>query len=294
MDEQGDQSGDRRRRRLMSAVVIVVAAVGVWLAAVSDRLDAAVLFVGLPALLALGIAWRPRARSLHGAVASGTTFALLLASILLREGAICVLLSAPLVFAVAHGVAAATRTLRGKHQAAVLLPLVVLVSLEGLFPAWRVMPEQTVDVRTTVAADAETVTAQIAEGPDFAHARRPLPLRTGFPVPDAASGEGLEVGDRWAFDYRGDAIVTEVTAHTDDAVAFRLVDDQSKTARWLTWHTAELRWDESEDGTTEVALRITFERGLDPSWWFGPVEDVLVRSGAAYLLDALLDAKTHA
>jgi hypothetical protein len=291
-EQAADPARDRRRRLWMSTLVIVAAAVGVWIAAVTDQRDTAVLFVGLPALLALGIAWRPRARSLHGAVASGTTFALLLSAMLMQEGAICVLLSAPLVFAVTHAVAGATRMLRRRMQAAIVLPLVVLASVEGIAPGWRIAPVQTVQVATVVDVPADELARHLAMGPDFSVAERPLLLRTGFPVPTDAHGDGLEPGDRWTFDYRGAPIVTEVTARDDDAVHFRLVHDGSKTARWLTWETASLVWAEGEEGTTDVTVRITFERGLDPSWWFGPVEDALVRAGAAYLLDALVPPKT--
>jgi hypothetical protein len=278
----------------MGALVLVVAALGVWITAATGRRDAAVLFVGLPALLALAIAFLPPARSLHGAVASVTTFALLLASILLQEGAICVLLSAPLVFAVTHSVAAMTRRLERRQQGAFLLPIVLILSLEGIFPGWRVAPLQTVEAVATVRGDAAEVAARLEGGPDFADAHKPLLLRTGMPVPDHAVGAGLEPGDRWTFDYRGSPIVTEVVARDratvgDGEVAFTVVHDGAKTARWLTWEQATLRWSENGDGTTEVAIAITFERGLDPSWWFGPIENGFVGAAAEYLLDAVID-----
>jgi hypothetical protein len=283
---------DPFRRWLLSGVVLVVAVLGVVIAALTDRRDAAFLFVGVPALLALAIAWSPRSRSLHGTVASGTAFTLLLVAILLQEGAICVLLSAPLVFAVTHTIAALTERLRGRDQAAFVLPLVLIASLEGVMPTWRVAPVQTVDVATVVEASADEVAARLAAGPDFTDARRPLLLRTGFPVPTEAAGAGFAVGDRWTFDYRGRPIVTEVSSVQPGQVGFALVHDGSKTARWLTWRDATLSWDGHTDGTTEVAVSVTFERGLDPSWWFGPVEDAFVRAGATYLLDALVDGET--
>lgn len=281
----------RRRQVLMSALVLVVAALGVWIAVATDRRDAAVLFVGLPALLALAIALLPPARSLHGAIASITTFALLLAAILMQEGAICVLLSAPLVYAVTHSVAALTRRLERRQQAAFLLPMLVLLSLEGIVPGLRVAPTQRVEAVAVVDADADEVAARLRAGPELADAHRPLLLRTGMPVPERAQGNGLELGDRWTFDYRGEPIVTEVVSSIDGAVDFALVHDGSKTARWLTWQESSLRWDQRDDGTTEVAVSITFERGLDPSWWFGPVESGFVGAAAEYLLDGLVDER---
>jgi hypothetical protein len=283
---------DPFRRRLLAGVVVVTAVLGVLIADLTGRRDAAVLYVGLPALLAFGIAWSPRPRSLHGAVAAGTSFALLLAAIVLQEGAICVLLSAPLVFAVAHTVAAITQRTGGRGPAILALPLLV-ASLEGVSPDWRIQPVQTVTVERTVAADADTVATRLAAGPDLADAHRPLLVRPGFPLPSRADGDGLDPGDRWTFDYRGHPIVTEVVdrRETPDggAVTFALVHDGSKTARWLTWEAATLRWSERTEGRgTNVEVAVTFERGLDPSWWFGPVEDAFVRAGSHYLLDGLV------
>jgi hypothetical protein len=287
-----DPEADRRRRHVLAGVVLVTAVLGVLITDLTDRRDAAVLYVGLPALLAFGIAWGPRPRSLHGAVAAGTTFALLLAAMLLQEGAICVLLSAPLVFAVAHTVAAVTRRMGGRGPALLALPLLV-ASLEGVAPDWRIQPVQTVTVEQTVAADRDTVADRLAAGPDLADAHRPLLVRPGFPLPSHAEGDGLAAGDRWTFDYRGKPIVTEVVARHErpdgGTVTFALVHDGSKTARWLTWEEATLRWTERDDGRgTDVEVAVTFERGLDPSWWFGPVEDAFVRAGTSYLLDGLV------
>jgi hypothetical protein len=38
---------------------------------------------------------------------------------------------------------------------------------------------------------------------------------------------------------------------------------------------------------TSVTLTVHFTRGLDPSWYFGPVESAMVGAAADYLLDAL-------
>ena len=291
MEAAYQRAARRQRQVLMSVLVLVVAVFGVWIAVATDRRDAAMLFVGLPALLALAIALLPPARSLHGAIASITTFALLLASILMQEGAICVLLSAPLVFAVTHSVAALTRRLDRRQQTAFLLPLLVLLSLEGIVPGLRLAPTQTVEAVALVTADVDEVAARLEAGPDLADAHRPLLLRTGMPVPERAEGEGLDLGDRWTFDYRGSPITTEVVFSGDGAVDFALVHDGSKTARWLTWEESSLRWEELADGTTEVTVSITFERGLDPSWWFGPVEAGFVGAAAEYLLDGLVDER---
>jgi hypothetical protein len=34
-------------------------------------------------------------------------------------------------------------------------------------------------------------------------------------------------------------------------------------------------------------LTVRFRRGLDPAWYFGPLQDALMREGAGHLLDML-------
>jgi hypothetical protein len=276
---------------LLAGVVVVTAVLGVLIADLTGRRDAAVLYVGLPALLAFGIAWSPRPRSLHGAVAAGTTFALLLAAILLQEGAICVLLSAPLVFAVAHTVAASpsARVAAGRRSSP---SRCWWRASRGSPPTGGSSPS-----RPSPSSGPSPPTAT----PSRPAGRRPRPRRraptparpSGFPLPSRADGDGLAPGDRWTFDYRGHPIVTEVVDRQErpdgGAVTFALVHDGSKTARWLTWEAATLRWSARADGRgTDVEVAVTFERGLDPSWWFGPVEDAFVRAGTSYLLDGLV------
>ncbi|MDG4836275.1 hypothetical protein O7631_07080 [Micromonospora sp. WMMD967] len=258
------------------------------------RADSAMLFVALPVLLAAGLTLVPH-RTAHGQVFAATTIALLLAAVALHEGAICVLLAAPLVYAVAHGTTALIRVLRDANRPYVMVavPLLLLPGLEGSGIAPRVAPEQTVEVTRVVGLPADRVAERLATGPRPTDVRS-VPLRLlGVPTPGQVTGDGLDVGDRWMFGYHGSAhgpgghLLAEVASAAPGRVGFRFVEDTSITARWFTWRHAELSWRAVDSEHTEVRIRVDYTRGLDPSWYFGPVQQVLLGAGVGHLLDML-------
>ncbi|WP_328340819.1 hypothetical protein [Micromonospora sp. NBC_00421] len=292
-----EQEPPPRRNAANWVLAGLVAAFGlvVFVATVrAGRADSALLFVALPTTLAAALTLLP-GRTAHGRVFVLTTIALLLAAVALHEGAICVVLAAPLVYAVSHGATALIRALRdtSRSYAVLAVPLLLLPGLEGSGIAPRVAPDQSVEVVRVVALPADQVAARLADGPRPAPARS-VPLRLlGVPTPGQVSGDGLDPGNRWMFGYHGSAhgpgghLLAEVETVAPQRVAFRFVEDSSITARWFRWRHAELSWRTLDERHTEVRVRVDYTRGLDPSWYFGPVQQVLLGAGVGHLLDMM-------
>ncbi|MEU8241881.1 hypothetical protein AB0C07_26820 [Actinoplanes missouriensis] len=259
----------------------------------SGRADSALLFVVLPTVLAAGLALQP-GRSTHGRVFRLTTIGLLLAAVAAHEGAICVVLAAPLVYLLAHGITALVRMAGGSRRLTVLLPLpLLLTGVEGVQPDWRVHPDQSVQVSHEAHVDPAALPALLAAGPQPQDAR-PFALRLlGVPTPEHVHGSGLTPGDRWMFGYHGSShgpggqIVTEVVAAGPSEITFAVVEDSSITGRWVGMRDATLSWEPGEHGGSEVTLRIGYRRGLDPFWYFGPLQDRFMHAGAEHFLNML-------
>ncbi|MCI4063806.1 hypothetical protein MRQ36_14905 [Micromonospora sp. R77] len=293
MTEQDEQPPRRTTANWVLAGLIAAFGVVVFVLTVREgRADSALLFVGLPVLLAAGLALTP-GRTAHGRVFVVTTIVLLLAAVALHEGAVCVVLAAPLVYAVVHGTTALLRALRksSRAYAIVAVPLLLLPGLEGTGLGPRVSPGQRVEVVRVVALPADQVAARLTAGPHPEPARS-VPLRMlGVPMPGRITGDGLAAGDRWMFGYHGSAhgpgghLVAEVEAREAQHVAFRFVEDTSITARWFTWQHADVRWRAVDPGHTEVTVVVDYRRGLDPSWYFGPLQQFLLGAGVGHLLD---------
>ncbi|MFI6261674.1 hypothetical protein [Micromonospora sp. NPDC051006] len=295
MSEQNDPRPRRTTANWILAGLIGLFGLVVFAAAVRDgRADSALLFVALPVLLAAALALSPGGTA-HGRVFVVTTIALLLAAVALHEGAICVVLASPLVYAVAHGTTALIRLVSrsSRAYAVVAVPLLLLPGLEGSGIGPRFDPGQSVEVVRVVALPAGEVAARLAAGPRPATVRS-VPLRLlGVPTPRQVSGDGLTPGDRWMFGYHGSAhgpgghLLAQVETSEPRHVAFRFVEDSSITGRWFTWQHADLRWRAVDAGHTQVRVTVDYRRGLDPSWYFGPLQDALLGEGVEHLLDMM-------
>ncbi|MBB5866998.1 hypothetical protein F4553_000377 [Allocatelliglobosispora scoriae] len=86
-----------RARMILCGGIVAVAVLAFIAAVETGARDSALLFVGLPTVIALAVAAAKPARSLHGTVFKAITICLMLSAVWLHEGAICVVFAAPLV-----------------------------------------------------------------------------------------------------------------------------------------------------------------------------------------------------
>jgi hypothetical protein len=285
----------RPANRVLAGLIAAFGVVFFVVTVRSGEADSALLFVVLPTALAAALALTP-GQTTHGRVFRLTTIGLLLAAVALHEGAICVVLAAPLVYAIAHGVTGLLRlAARGRSRTLAVLPVPLLLfgAVEGSAPHWRVHPDQAVEVVRVVPLDPAAVRDLLAAGPQPV-ATRVMALRLlDVPTPEHVHGGGLNPGDRWTFGYHGSShgpggqIVTAVRSGGPTELTFTVLEDSAITGRWVHLHDASLTWASVGTGRTAVRLRISYRRGLDPSWYFGPLQDRLMHAGAEHLLDML-------
>ena len=70
-------------------------------------------------------------------------------------------------------------------------------------------------------------------------------------------------------------------------VRWRAMSDSSHMTHFLTWRESMVTWEPVNAETSKVTWTLRYERGLDPSWYFGPWERYAVRLAAGYLIDAV-------
>src|SRR5438477_13012889 len=93
------QSAETKSPNLVPRVIVMgIALAGVvYRLVVSQHLEqTALLFIGIPAILAVVVASIPRAKSVIGSIMKAITIALLLFGPFLGDGFICILMAAPL------------------------------------------------------------------------------------------------------------------------------------------------------------------------------------------------------
>ncbi len=306
MDRAPNTSADRPSEspRIMLAIIIAMIAVGsiAYRVLVSHHLEqTSALFVGVPTLLALIVTFTPRARSLMGIALKGVTLALLMSGILLGEGFICILMAAPLFYAitllVVWSIQYARRRTKARYPKAlyslIALPLLPL-SMEGVDERLSFPRDEAVVASKVVALDPATVELFLGETPRF---DLPLPayLRLGFPTPGSVQGAGLQLGDRRVVHFAGGEgrpgdLILEVRERGEGLVRFAMISDASHIAHWLSWKESNVQWEPAAGGT-RVTWTLRYQRRLDPAWYFGPWERYAVGLSAEYLIDSHLSPK---
>lgn len=284
-------------RALATVLVVALAAASIFYRVVNDAGlgTTGALFIGLPTLVALVLVWVPPARSTQGTIAKGITLLLVLATITFIEGFVCVLFAAPIFYGIGAACGLAVnvwrdrRRERGGRLSMLIVGVLLVSSLEGTMPATTAPRHAVVAAERVLDASPAAVVAALGGLPDL-HAPLPVPLRLGFPRPVSAEVEGLDVGDRTAVAFpRPDgpgALVLEVSGRTDRSVTWRPVSDTTPISGWLSWTSSEVAWEPLPDGRTRVRWTLTYDRGLDPVWYFGPLQSWASGEAAGWLIDA--------
>jgi hypothetical protein len=256
------------------------------------------LFIGLPGVLAILLALAPRAGTAKGGIIKGITLALLLVAPLVGEGYLCILMAAPLFYAIGLAIGAGIDASRNSKTTTLSCTavMVILLSLDGILPTHP--RQETVSVTRIIAAPAAEIQSALAQPPDIA---TPLPrfLRLGFPRPIAASGSGLAPGATRTIHFTGaegdpPGDLTLRVAYTNDGnVLFLATRDTSKLTQWICWQSSNVHWQSVDATHTRVTWQTTFRRQLDPWWYFAPWERYAVRKSTEYLLTANATPTAH-
>jgi hypothetical protein len=303
MTEHTEPPPQPRRRRItpgqwkLVGVILALTTAGIlYHVFVAHNLEqTSALFIGLPAVLAILLALTPQATSATGVIMKAMTLALLMSGPFLGEGFICVVMAAPLFYLIGAIIGLVTDRGRRKQrpvslQIVVLLPL-LLTSLEGTTPSLSFPRGQQVTVRKIVSGSPADVERALTRQPLF---DRTLPsfLRMKFPAPASASGEGLTLGAQRRIHFAGGEgkpgdLTLRVTRREPSSVTFTADSDTSHIAHWLTWRASRVNWHAAGEGRTQVEWTITYDRELDPAWYFAPWERYATRLVAGYLIDTL-------
>jgi hypothetical protein len=273
-------------------VILAVAAASImYHIIVMKRLEqTSLLFIGIPAVLALIVACTPKPKSAMGSVLRATTLGLLISGAFLGEGFVCILMASPLFYLVAIIIGAARNSRNRTVLPALVLVGLVPMSIEGTHSKLSFNREETVLATAIVDASATQVEQALSRSP---RTDLPLPyyLRAGFPRPVEAHGSGLHPGDLRVIHFAGGEgkpgdLTMKVTDSSPGHLHLVAVSDKSKIAHWLDWEAADVRWEQVDTTHTRVTWSLSFRRLLDPAWYFRPWERYAVRLAAEYLIQA--------
>ncbi len=294
-------------------LVLAVANIAYRLVYASGAQQTAALYVGVPAVLAIGLALLPRSKSATGVILKCATLAMLIACVVLPEGLLCLLFALPLVALIAVIVGGAIDWARNRKKRegptlmAVALPLLIL-SLEGVIGSpFDARDRATASI--TVQATPDAVAEALATPPRF-DADLPVFLTIGFNRPVGAEGSGIEAGDHRVIEFTGGThddhplrlfgLTGErsvdhhswmhliVVESAPGRVVFTLDHDMTMLARWVKLEQAVVTWEAIDATTTRVSWSLDYERLLFPTAYFAPLQGYGMGQAAAYLLEAVI------
>jgi hypothetical protein len=297
--------GSQKARVTLTAVILAVTAASLaYRAVVFHGLDqTAALFVGVPVVLAIVVIFTSSPQTATGVACKAVTVGMLLSVLFLWEGFLCVIMAAPLFYFVAivltWGIGRYRENARARTlHSSLLVLLLAPMSLEGVTDLTTLSRAETVTRSRVVHASSAAVERALFEEPRF---DRVLPryLRSGFPRPVASRIERRDATPRWVITLRGgETFLNGTEPKTGDLtmaleeqrpgrLRWRAISDTSHMTHFLTFRESIVSWEPIDARTTRVTWTIRYDRGLDPAWYFGPMERYATRLAAGYLIDAV-------
>jgi hypothetical protein len=294
-------------------VVLAVVNVAYRLVYATGTSHTAALYVGVPTLLAIGLALLPRRKSATGMILKGSTLAVLIACVVLPEGILCLLFVLPLVgiigVLVGGTIDADRRHKRrqGPKLMMVGLPL-MLLSFEGVIGS-PFDAHDAVQSSVVVEASSSQVASALAATPRF-DAEMPTFLTIGFNRPVSATGFGVAPGDERTIEFSGGShddhplrvfgltgtrgvdhhagMHLTVVESTEGRLVFSIDHDDTMLARWVDLERAVVTWEPVDDHHTRVTWRLEYRRLLYPTLYFAPLQRFGMSEAADYLLDSIV------
>jgi hypothetical protein len=217
-----------------------------------------------------------------GSIFKGLTLALSLSGLLLGEGAVCVLMSAPIFYLVGFIVYKVTVKAQEKNQNKIavisILPL-VLMSFEGIVPSKSFSRDTEVTVSQKLDISPKELLKALHKLPLLSKKELPS-LLMFFPAPVAAQTTCKKVGCIQKIQFskgHGDKTLSYRIEHLGkNGITYRVIKDNSKVAHWLKWETFKIQWKRLGANQTQVTWSARFQRKLDPHWYFSPLERIMV------------------
>ncbi len=248
--------------------------------------SSAALYVGLPFLLALGLSLTPNAKTPVGVTMKWLTIALLLSVPLLREGFICIIMASPILYSLAAFFTSTiirikkSRNENNKIQLSALTIVIAMTALEGTHESLTFDRFGQVEYSRVANVGIGSIRDNLSQSL-IPSQPRPFFLRV-FPLPINMIGEGLDVGDerrlnfeykKWIFSniHKG-STVFRVAESNANYIRFEIPHDDSYISNYLTWKSSEVFLEPFDEGKTKITWRLSYERKLDPYWYFGPMQ----------------------
>jgi hypothetical protein len=272
----------------------------------------ALLYVGVPFLIAMILSWvdRPKAQdSWRQGLFNNLVVAMIVmlgSSVVLFEGFLCVVMFMPIyllvilvTFIYRYGCEYFERKRTHRTYMHVLPLLLLFSALEGTHPDLTAPRHEQVTVTQTVAANIDEVWAQLAKPPQFQVERSWF--LSMFPMPYKVEYDGLQAGDvhrihfryhRWFFTNTHTGTMTlKINSVSRNHLQASFIDDDSYLATYVGLEGSHITLEPIDEFTTQISLTIDYQRKLDPAWYFTPLQQFGLTEFGRFVITQLATPK---
>lgn len=278
--DTNEQAGAKKALYVLVGI-LAAATLTFRLIAFTGKEQTSLLFVGIPALITLlVIRFSGTPKSSYGVAFKGITLFLLISSIVLGEGTVCIIMAAPIFYGVTALIVRFNnyRDRHGKNKffSIAIIPLLLIISQ----PLDYVGETPVETVKTSVVINKKVSLNSFNEHPDFMK-NYPKFFNLGFPEPVNIQGKGINIGDlrevAFKSSTKGIGILTlRVTEKTASSITFDVPKDETHIHHWLTWKKVHVELTPLRNGGTEVIWTSQYTCDLGPKWYFKAIEDYTI------------------
>ena len=271
----------------------------------ADKFHTGLLYIAIPFALSLalyyltpftdGTTWKKRFwNNLRT-----TMIIMFAASLILMEGYVCMVMFLPIFFFITFVAFISCyiwhRCKKDSINAYALPIIVMLLSLEGVTDATTLNRYNEVIYTQMIEADVDTIRKTISQ-PIKLEGDRHWILSI-FPMPNYIGTVSLNEGvirqynfvyHRWFVTNTHRGSLNVKFSEVSDNHIKTTIEDSSYIANYMRLHGTEFSFEPISDTQTKVTLTITFDRILDPIWYFEPLERFAVKKGAEYFVNEIL------
>jgi hypothetical protein len=289
MTRKSTKSSTKRNLYVLVGVLIVASITLRFLSDINFE-QSSILFIGLPALITLlMIKYTKTPKNAYGVVFRVITLFFLMSSIVLGEGIVCILFSAPLFYGVAALVVFISEYLKKKNKEKLLSLVIapVLLIISQPFDI-KVAPEVQV-VETFVTINKDVSIDAFNNSPDVLK-NYPAFFKIGFPKPLGIKGTGTNVGDSRDIQFESNTkgigtLSLEVIEKNETSITFKPTKDDTHIDHWLTWNEMKIEIIESGPNQSTIKWTSQYQCDLGPRWYFEPLEEITVGVMNKHLID---------
>lgn len=265
----------------------------------------ALLYIGVPFCIALVLMWlvKPNTEgSWKRKFLNLTLISLIVmlgSSIVLFEGFVCVVMFMPIYFFVILVVfilkylAERYRNRKGSQLFSHILPLIIILSgFEGTHPEFSVQRNNQVTVTRVINANIGEINRQLIN-PIQLQKDRPLFLKL-FPMPYKVKGGTLQEGDiheihfryhRWfVTNTHEGSMHMKIETVGERKIKTIFIKDTSYIANYLKLTNIEILLEPINNQTTRVIFSISYQRLLDPAWYFEPLQQYGIKKSIEFII----------